>query len=48
MGNCLLSDEAANDLARIWYYFRRMGAEQVGHRIIARLVDIFELLAEHA
>ena len=30
-----------------WNYFRRVSGERVANRLIARLLDCFELLAEH-
>ena len=41
-----LTDSAAADLAHIRSFLRRKGGEQVASRMIARLRDIFELLAE--
>ena len=46
MGNFYLLDTAATDLARIRSYFRRRGREQVGIRLISRIQDICELLAD--
>jgi plasmid stabilization system protein ParE len=46
MDNYHLSEEAANDLARIQRYYRRIGAEEVAVRLIDRLVDSLELLAK--
>ena len=46
MGNYYLLDAAATDLAQIRNYFRRRGREQVGIRLISRIQDICELLAD--
>ena len=46
MGNYYLLDSAAADLARIRNYFLRRGREQAGIRLIARIRDICELLAD--
>ena len=46
MGKYYLLDAAATDLAQIRNYFRRRGREQVGIRLISRIQDICELLAD--
>lgn len=48
MGNYYLLDSAAADLARIRNYFRRRSREQAGIRLISRIRDICELLADPA
>ena len=42
-----LSETAALDLANIRSFLRRSGGELIANRMIARLRDSFELLAEH-
>ena len=42
-----LSETAAVDLAHIRSFLRRSGGELTASRMIARLRDSFELLAEH-
>ena len=41
-----LSDSAITDLANIQQYLRRWSGDQIARRVIARIRDSFELLAE--